>query len=119
MNPQDIAAIWLTLKVAGVTTLLLFVISIPLAWWLARTRSSLKAPISAIVAVPLVLPPSVLGFYLLLAMGPEGPIGWGSSRRAKRKTAQGEESGKSCGASRPACPGRWHGYSHKGGSVPR
>ena len=78
MMPLDdigLAAVVLTLKLAGVTTLLLLLIGTPIAWWLARTRSRLKGPISAVVALPLVLPPTVLGFYLLVAMGPTGPIG--------------------------------------------
>ncbi len=78
MMPLDdigLAAVALTLKLAGVTTLLLLLIGTPIAWWLARTRSRLKGPISAVVALPLVLPPTVLGFYLLVAMGPNGPIG--------------------------------------------
>lgn len=74
-SPADISAIWLTLKLAALVTLLLLLIATPLAWWLANTRSYLKAPVSALVALPLVLPPSVLGFYLLIAMGPQGPIG--------------------------------------------
>ena len=68
-------AIWLTFKLAGLTTLLLLVFATPLAWWLARTGSRWRAPISAVVALPLVLPPTVLGFYLLVAMGPHGPLG--------------------------------------------
>lgn len=78
MMPLDdigLAAIVLTLKLAGTTTLLLLLIGTPIAWWLARTRSRLKGPISAVVALPLVLPPTVLGFYLLIAMGPNGPVG--------------------------------------------
>lgn len=69
------AAILLTLKLASITTLLLLVMGTPVAWWLARTRSRLKGPIGAVVALPLVLPPTVLGFYLLVAMGPNGPVG--------------------------------------------
>ena len=68
-------AIALTLKLAGCTTLLLLLLGTPLAWWLARTRSWLKGPLGALVALPLVLPPTVLGFYLLVAMGPQGPVG--------------------------------------------
>ena len=68
-------AIWLTFKLAGLTTVLLLVAATPLAWWLARTSSRWRAPISAVVALPLVLPPTVLGFYLLGAMGPHGPLG--------------------------------------------
>lgn len=69
-------AIALTLRLACVTTLLLLVLATPLAWWLARTRSALRAPIMALVTLPLVLPPSVLGFYLLVALGPHSPLGW-------------------------------------------
>ncbi|TCD24667.1 molybdate ABC transporter permease subunit [Pseudomonas sp. IC_126] len=75
LDDAGLAAILLTLKLAGVTTLLLLVIGTPIAWWLARTHSRLKGPIGAVVALPLVLPPSVLGFYLLVAMGPNGPVG--------------------------------------------
>ena len=75
LDSADLAAIWLTLKLASLTTLVLLLIGTPLAWWLAHTRSRLKGPISALVALPLVLPPTVLGFYLLVALGPNGPIG--------------------------------------------
>ena len=68
-------AIWLTLKLASVTTAILLVIGTPIAWWLARTRHWLRQPIAAIVALPLVLPPTVLGFYLLVLLGPQGPVG--------------------------------------------
>ncbi|MBP9060897.1 MAG: molybdate ABC transporter permease subunit [Rhodoferax sp.] len=68
-------AIALTLKLAGLTTVLLLLVGTPLAWWLARTRSWLKGPASALVALPIVLPPTVIGFYLLVAMGPNGPVG--------------------------------------------
>jgi molybdate transport system permease protein len=71
----DITAILLTLRLATTVTLILLVLGSPLAWWLARTDSLLKGPIGALVALPLVLPPTVLGFYLLLAMGPNGPLG--------------------------------------------
>jgi len=74
-TPADLTAVLLTLKLAGVVALLLLLMGTPLAWWLARTHSSLKAPIGAFVALPLVLPPTVLGFYLLLLMGPNGPVG--------------------------------------------
>ena len=74
-DPADFAAVWLTLKLASLVTLLLLVLGTPLAWWLARTRSRLKNAVVAVVALPLVLPPTVIGFYLLLAMGPEGPLG--------------------------------------------
>src|SRR5215212_1814906 len=71
---DDLQAIWLTLKLAASTTVLLLMLAAPLAWWLARTGSRLRAPVTALVALPLVLPPSVLGFYLLVAFGPQG---WG------------------------------------------
>ncbi|MBK7677765.1 MAG: molybdate ABC transporter permease subunit [Candidatus Accumulibacter sp.] len=71
----DFAAVWLTLKLATVVTILLLIIGTPIAWWLARTGSALKSVVGAVVALPLVLPPTVLGFYLLIAMGPQGPVG--------------------------------------------
>jgi molybdate transport system permease protein len=73
--PLDLSPVWLTLKLAAYTTLVLLLIGTPLAWWLARTRSPLKPAVSALVALPLVLPPTVLGFYLLLLLGPAGPVG--------------------------------------------
>lgn len=75
LTDPNLGAIVLTVKLASLTTLILLVIGTPLAWWLARTRSWLKGPIGAIVALPIVLPPSVIGFYLLVTMGPNGPIG--------------------------------------------
>lgn len=75
LSNEDLQAIWLTLWLASLVTLILLVIGTPLAWWLARTRAWWKGPLAAVVALPLVLPPSVLGFYLLLAMGPQGPLG--------------------------------------------
>jgi molybdate transport system permease protein len=75
MNTIDLHPLLLSLQLAGVTTAVLLLVGTPLAWWLARTGSKLRAPIEALVAMPLVLPPTVLGFYLLLALGPEGPIG--------------------------------------------
>lgn len=75
LDPESLQAVWLTLKLSAVVTLILLVIGTPIAWWLARTHSRLKAPLAAIVALPLVLPPTVLGFYLLLAMGPNGFVG--------------------------------------------
>ena len=75
LSDSDLQAIWLTVKLASLVTVVLLLIGTPIAWWLARTRSWLKGPIGAVVALPLVLPPSVLGFYMLLAMGPNGPIG--------------------------------------------
>lgn len=71
----DLTTIWLTLRLASIVTLLLLFIGTPIAWWLANTHSRWKHSISAIVALPIVLPPSVLGFYLLIAMGPHGPLG--------------------------------------------
>jgi molybdate transport system permease protein len=75
LSNGDLVALGLTLRLAGTVTLILLVLGTPVAWWLARTRSWWKGPLRAIVALPLVLPPSVLGFYLLLAMGPNGPAG--------------------------------------------
>ena len=75
LDPADLDAIWLTVKLASLTTVLLLIIGTPIAWWLARTRSGWKGPIGAVVALPIVLPPAVLGFYLLVLMGPEGPVG--------------------------------------------
>jgi molybdate transport system permease protein len=75
LTDSDLQAIGLTLRVAALTTLLLLLLGTPLAWWLARTQSWLKKPLGALVAMPLVLPPSVLGFYLLVLMGPHGPVG--------------------------------------------
>jgi molybdate transport system permease protein len=75
LTETDLQSIWLTLRLATVVTLILFLVGTPLAWWLARSRSRWKGPIGALVALPLVLPPSVLGFYLLVAMGPNGPVG--------------------------------------------
>jgi molybdate transport system permease protein len=75
LDSTDFAAIWLTLKLASLTTVILLVIGTPIALWLAHTRSWLKGPIGAIVALPLVLPPTVIGFYLLLLLGPNGTVG--------------------------------------------
>jgi molybdate transport system permease protein len=75
LTDSDLQAIWLTIRLAGITTLILLLVGTPIAWWLARSRAWWKGPASAVVALPLVLPPSVLGFYLLLAMGPNGPFG--------------------------------------------
>ncbi|WP_209320143.1 molybdate ABC transporter permease subunit [Stutzerimonas chloritidismutans] len=75
LDSVALAAIWLTFKLASVTTLVLLLLGTPIAWWLARTTSRMKGPIGAVVALPLVLPPTVLGFYLLVAMGPNGFIG--------------------------------------------
>jgi len=71
----DLAPIWLTLRLATLTTMVLLVIGTPLAWWLANTRSQIKPAIEAVTALPLVLPPTVLGFYLLIVMSPTSPFG--------------------------------------------
>jgi len=73
--PDDMQAVWLTVLLAGVTTLLLFPIASPLAWWLARSDSKGRSLVEAIVAMPLVLPPTVLGFYLLVMLNPESFVG--------------------------------------------
>lgn len=75
LTNADLGAIVLTLRLATIVTMLLLLIGTPIAWWLARTQSRLKGAIGAIVALPLVLPPTVLGFYLLVALGPHGPVG--------------------------------------------
>lgn len=75
LSHDDLDAIWLTLRLATTVTLLLLILATPIAWWLAKTDSWLKVPIGALVALPLVLPPTVLGFYLLVLMGPNGRIG--------------------------------------------
>ena len=74
-SAADLQAVWLTLKLASLTTVLLLLIATPLAWWLANTGSRWRTPIGAVVALPLVLPPTVLGFYLLVTLGPNGPGG--------------------------------------------
>jgi molybdate transport system permease protein len=71
----DLTPVWLTVELAGITVALLLLISMPLAWWLARTRSALRIPVEAVTALPLVLPPTVLGFYLLVFLGASGPAG--------------------------------------------
>ena len=77
LSPDNLQALWLTFKVAAITTLVLLVLGTPLAWWLARSRRWVARPVGALVSLPLVLPPSVLGFYLLVGLGPNGPIGQG------------------------------------------
>ena len=76
----DLAALWppirLTLELAATTTIVLLIIGTPIAWWLARSRARWKEAVAAVVALPIVLPPTVLGFYLLIALGPDGPGGW-------------------------------------------
>ena len=73
--PDDLQAVWLTALLAGITTLLLFPIASPLAWWLARSDSKGRSLVEAVVAMPLVLPPTVLGFYLLVMLNPESFVG--------------------------------------------
>jgi len=75
LSSDDWAAIRLTLELATLTTALLLVLGTPIAWWLSRTDSWLKGPVGAVVALPLVLPPTVIGFYLLVSMGPHGFVG--------------------------------------------
>ena len=70
-----LGAVWLTIKLAGLTTLILLLLGTPLAWWLARNRSWAKSAVNALVALPIVLPPTVIGFYLLVTLGPRGPVG--------------------------------------------
>jgi molybdate transport system permease protein len=74
-SPDDLAAVWLTIKLATLTTALLLVVCTPLAWWLAHTPSRWGPWVGALVSMPLVLPPTVLGFYLLVTLGPHGPGG--------------------------------------------
>ena len=102
LGPEALQAIWLTLQLATLTTLVLLLIATPLAWWLSQTESWWKGPVGAFVTLPLVLPPSVLGFYLLVAMGPAGPLGqftqamgWGlrQGHREKRIHRAGPQGG--------------------------
>jgi molybdate transport system permease protein len=74
ISPQDLAALWLTLKLAAVTTVVLLILGTPLALWLARTQSRFKLAVESVVALPLVLPPTVIGFYILILLGSQGPI---------------------------------------------
>ncbi|MCE1240190.1 MAG: molybdate ABC transporter permease subunit [Azonexaceae bacterium] len=75
LTDSDLQALGLTVRLAATTTTILFMLGTPLAWWLARSRAWWKQPIGAVVALPLVLPPSVIGFYLLITLGPNGPVG--------------------------------------------
>ena len=75
LDSDDLQALRLTAQLAGLTTLVLLMLGTPIAWWLARTRSRLKGAVAAVVALPLVLPPTVIGFYLLMLMGAQGPVG--------------------------------------------
>ena len=80
LNLEELwSPVLLTLKLASITTVVLLIIGTPIAWWLARSAASWKEAVAAIVALPLVLPPTVLGFYLLLILGPNGPGGWVAS----------------------------------------
>lgn len=74
-SPADLDAISLTLRLATVTTAILLLVGTPLAWWLATSTSRWRGPVGALVALPLVLPPTVIGFYLLILLGPRGPVG--------------------------------------------
>ncbi len=75
LSEQDLTALWVTIKLASVSTLVLLIIGTPIAWWLSRSQWRFKFIIEAIIALPLILPPTVLGFYLLISLGPNGPIG--------------------------------------------
>ena len=75
ITPEAWQAIALTLQLASLTTIILLIIATPLAWWLSQTQSKWRSPIGALVTLPLVLPPTVLGFYILVLLGPEGWIG--------------------------------------------
>lgn len=75
LSPDNLQALWLTFEIAALTTLILLALGTPLAWWLARSRHWVARPVGALVALPLVLPPSVLGFYLLVSLGPNSPLG--------------------------------------------
>ena len=75
MEPIFFDTVWLSLRLSLLTVVILLLLGLPLAWWLATTRSRWKAPLEAVTALPLVLPPSVLGFYLLIFMGPQGAAG--------------------------------------------
>jgi len=87
LSQPDLVALWITLSLAAITTLILLVLGTPLAWWLARTEARWKSAVEALVALPLVLPPTVLGFYLLIALGPSGPIGRVMERLGGRSLA--------------------------------
>ncbi len=75
LHEDDLSALWITFQLASITTIILLLVGTPLAWWLARTHWRGKPIVEAVVALPLVLPPTVLGFYLLVALGPYGPVG--------------------------------------------
>lgn len=75
MMDIDLSALWVSVQLATTTVLVLLIVGTPLAWWLARTRSPVRPAVEALVALPIVLPPTVLGFYILVALGPHGPLG--------------------------------------------
>ena len=75
LNEYDLSALLVTIKLASITTVILILVGTPIAWWLSQTRFKFKAVIEAIIALPLILPPTVLGFYLLMTLGTNGPIG--------------------------------------------
>lgn len=75
MDPNDLSALWVTLQLALISTLLLLLLGMPVAWWLARSRSHFRTLVETVIALPLVLPPTVLGFYLLIALSPNGLLG--------------------------------------------
>ena len=75
LSELDLSALWVTLRLACMTVLVLLIVGTPIAWWLAHTRSKFRTTVEALVALPIVLPPTVLGFYILVALGPYGPIG--------------------------------------------
>ena len=88
LGPSEIwPPVRLTLELAACSTVLLLLVGTPIAWWLARSKARWKEAVAAVVALPLVLPPTVLGFYLLLALGPEGPGGWLAALRGGRSLA--------------------------------
>ena len=75
LNEYDISALLVTMKLASLTTIILILVGTPIAWWLSQTRFKFKAVVEAIIALPLILPPTVLGFYLLMTLGTNGPVG--------------------------------------------
>jgi molybdate transport system permease protein len=75
MTELDLSALWVTLRLATMTVIVLLIVGTPLAWWLAHTGSKVRPIVEALVALPLVLPPTVLGFYILITLGPHGPLG--------------------------------------------
>jgi molybdate transport system permease protein len=88
LDAEDVwQPVWLTIELASLTTMVLLVVGTPIAWWLARSRARWKEAVATLVALPLVLPPTVLGFYLLVALGPNGPGGWIASLFGGRSLA--------------------------------